>query len=84
MKMITKRVTMSTRACVPFMVTLDCICGGIYRSTGIKEDDKFQHICDKCGTEIYAFNEYPNIEYETVGKNPVNTDSRLVHVKEEE
>lgn len=82
MKFTTKHIMKSKRPCIPYMITLDCICGGVYRSTGIKEDDKILHVCDKCKAEIYTFQEYPQIEYETIGENPVSINSTIVHIEE--
>lgn len=84
MKFNTKHIIKSTRPCIPYLITLDCICGGIYRSTGERYDDKFRHVCDKCKDEIYAYQEYPYTEYESIGKNPVDTNSVIIHIKDME
>ena len=84
MKFTTKHIRKSTRPCIPYMITLDCICGGVYRSEGIREDDKILHKCDKCGDKIYTYQEYPQIEYETFGNNPVDYNSTIIHIEDKE
>lgn len=79
------KVFMSYRPAVPFMVTLDCICGGIYRSVdgACMKDNKYLHECDKCGKEIYAYRQYPYTEYQTVGTGPTEWKQVVVSVENE-
>ena len=71
MKFIEKKVFKTARVCTPVLVELECICGGHYVSEDTIVENKFLCICDKCGDKIYTFQEYPHIEYEPFGLNPV-------------
>lgn len=77
-----KTVLKTARPCNPIMVNLECICGGIYKSANTKVYDKILHICDKCGDKIYTYQEYPHIEYETFGDNPIYSGNGIVFIED--
>ena len=79
-----KTVFKTARACTPVYVELECICGGHYVTKDIKVENKYLATCDKCGDEIYTFGEYPHIDYQPFGRDPVYSEHVLAFVEEKE
>ena len=84
MKFAEKTVLKTARACTPIFVELECICGGHYVSKDIKIDNKILHVCDKCGDTIYTFGEYPHVDYQPFGRDPVYSEHVIAHIEDVE